>query len=302
RLQRLQGLDQRQDFESKTLGAEILPAQLGGNNLTSESTEDLVSDLSINHSLTELDMSNNQLRDYGVKRLSEALRNPECKIQRLRLQGNSLTSDYTKELDLGLSTNRSLTELNLNDNKLGDCGVKRLCEALRNPECKIRSLALGGNNLTAHCTENLASALSTNHSLSKLDLSNNKLRDYGVRQLCEALKKAEFKVGYTHSVFCDPCCVSVSLISRLNSNKLTVRCTKAMASTLIKNPSLTELNLNNNKLRDCGVKRLCVALRNPECKIQSLGYVAHCVSRTVKDRETENERERPRLRETVRER
>uniref|UniRef100_A0A4W3GBN5 Uncharacterized protein n=1 Tax=Callorhinchus milii TaxID=7868 RepID=A0A4W3GBN5_CALMI len=187
-------------FAVKPVMLLSLISRLGGNNLTSESTEDLVSDLSINHSLTELDMSNNQLRDYGVKRLSEALRNPECKIQRLRL---------------------------------------------------------GGNNLTAHCTENLASALSTNHSLSKLDLSNNKLRDYGVRQLCEALKKAECK------------------IQKLENRK---GC-RAMASTLIKNPSLTELNLNNNKLRDCGVKRLCVALRNPECKIQSLGYVAHCVSR-----------------------
>uniref|UniRef100_A0A4W3GUZ1 Uncharacterized protein n=1 Tax=Callorhinchus milii TaxID=7868 RepID=A0A4W3GUZ1_CALMI len=56
-------------------------------------------------------------------------------------------------------------------------------------------------------------------------------------------------------------------------------CTEDLTSALSTNHSLTELNLNNNKLGDCGVKRLCEALRNPECKIQSLLYVTHCASR-----------------------
>uniref|UniRef100_A0A4W3GRX5 Uncharacterized protein n=1 Tax=Callorhinchus milii TaxID=7868 RepID=A0A4W3GRX5_CALMI len=61
-----------------------------------------------------------------------------------------------------------------------------------------------------------------------------------------------------------------SLISRLDSNNLTADCTEDLTSALSTNHSLTELHLNNNNLGDCGVKRLCEALRNPECKIQSL--------------------------------
>uniref|UniRef100_A0A4W3GMH9 Uncharacterized protein n=1 Tax=Callorhinchus milii TaxID=7868 RepID=A0A4W3GMH9_CALMI len=82
----------------------------------------------------------------------------------------------------------------LENNNLGDCGVKRLCEALRNPECKIQSLGLDSNNLTADCTEDLTSALSTNHSLTELHLSYNKLGDCGVKRLCEALKTLQCKI------------------------------------------------------------------------------------------------------------
>eukprot|EP00062_Callorhinchus_milii_P026137 gi/632987901/ref/XP_007882813.1/ PREDICTED: NACHT, LRR and PYD domains-containing protein 3-like [Callorhinchus milii] len=40
----------------------------------------------------------------------------------------------------GVGTNHSLTELYLNINKLGNCGVKPLCKALRNPVFKIQTL------------------------------------------------------------------------------------------------------------------------------------------------------------------
>uniref|UniRef100_A0A4W3GE54 Uncharacterized protein n=1 Tax=Callorhinchus milii TaxID=7868 RepID=A0A4W3GE54_CALMI len=117
-----------------------LISRLGGNRLTADCTEDLVSALITNNSLTKLGLNSNKLGDSGVKKLCEALRNPECKIQKLWLWVNSLTADCAEDLASALSTNHSLTELDLGDNKLGDSGVKQLCEALRNPQCKIQSL------------------------------------------------------------------------------------------------------------------------------------------------------------------
>uniref|UniRef100_A0A4W3H2W9 Uncharacterized protein n=1 Tax=Callorhinchus milii TaxID=7868 RepID=A0A4W3H2W9_CALMI len=84
------------------------------------------------------------------------------------------------------------------------------------------------------------------------------------------IKQTVSDSGSTHCVYSDPCYVSVSLISRLDSNNLTADCTEDLTSALSTNHSLTELNLNDNNLGDCGVKRLCEALRNPECEIQSL--------------------------------
>ncbi|XP_067835588.1 NACHT, LRR and PYD domains-containing protein 12-like, partial [Heptranchias perlo] len=90
------------------------------------------------HKCQVLRLERNKLRDSGVKPLSAALRNPDCKIQELQLCGNDLTASCTEDLSSALSTNRSLTDLDLSKNKLGDSGVKRLSEALRNPDCKIQ--------------------------------------------------------------------------------------------------------------------------------------------------------------------
>uniref|UniRef100_A0A4W3INA7 Uncharacterized protein n=2 Tax=Callorhinchus milii TaxID=7868 RepID=A0A4W3INA7_CALMI len=73
-------------------------------------------------------------------------------------------------------------------NNLGDCGVKRLCEALRNPECKIQRLELDSNRLSDGCTDDLVSALSTNRSLRILDLRSNSFTDGSVPALCRLIE------------------------------------------------------------------------------------------------------------------
>ncbi|XP_067882390.1 NACHT, LRR and PYD domains-containing protein 3-like isoform X2 [Heterodontus francisci] len=227
---------------------------LGGNNLSDSCIEDLASALSTNRSLTDLDLSGNNLGDSGVKLLSEALKNPDCKIQELWLVGNNLTTSCIDDLASALSTNRSLTDLNLNYNELGDSGVKLLSEALRNPDCKIQKLWLVGNNLTDSCIEDLASTLSTNRSLTDLDLSYNKLGDSGVKLLSEALRNPDCKIQKLE----------------LENNNLTASCIEVLASAVSTNRSLTDLDLSDNKLGDSGVKQLSEALRNPDCKMQDL--------------------------------
>ncbi|XP_072893986.1 NACHT, LRR and PYD domains-containing protein 3-like [Hemitrygon akajei] len=151
--------------------------------LTDSGAKDLASALSTNQSLMELNLSHNELRDSGVNLLSDALRNPECKIQRLGLYHVSLTDSGVKDLASSLRTNRSLTELDLSDNKLGDSGVKLLSEALRNAECKIQKLGLWYVGLTDSGAEDLASALSTKQSLTELILGFNSLTDESVPTL-----------------------------------------------------------------------------------------------------------------------
>eukprot|EP00062_Callorhinchus_milii_P025876 gi/632987343/ref/XP_007910739.1/ PREDICTED: NACHT, LRR and PYD domains-containing protein 3-like isoform X2 [Callorhinchus milii] len=135
------------------------------------------------HKCQELQLGVNSIGDSGVKRMCEALRNTHCKIEKLELGDNNLTADCTEDLAAALTTNHSLTELDLNKNELGDSGVTRLCEALRNPECKIKSLWLWGNSLTDGCTDALVSALSTSRSLRILDLGFNSFTDGSVPAL-----------------------------------------------------------------------------------------------------------------------
>ncbi|KAJ1121379.1 hypothetical protein NDU88_009490 [Pleurodeles waltl] len=168
--------------------------RLGGCSLTGSCYEDLTSSLKTNTTLTLLDLNANKLTDFGVKKLCEGLKHPNCKLQKLGLSICSLTGPCCKDLASALKTNTSLTELDLGPNELRNSGVKKLCEGLKHPNCKLQKLRLGGCSLTGSCCEALASALKTNTSLTELDLSPNALGDSGVKKLCEGLKHPNCKL------------------------------------------------------------------------------------------------------------
>ncbi|XP_072894052.1 NACHT, LRR and PYD domains-containing protein 3-like isoform X2 [Hemitrygon akajei] len=146
------------------------------------------------HKCQELGICWDELGDSGVKPVSAALRNPECKIQKLELTRVGLTDSGAADLASALSTNPSLTELVLSYNELGDSGAKLLSVALRNPECKIQKLGMDKVGLTDSGVEDLASALSTNPSLKELNLSSNELGDSGVKLVSAALRNPECKI------------------------------------------------------------------------------------------------------------
>ncbi|XP_078087476.1 NACHT, LRR and PYD domains-containing protein 3-like [Mustelus asterias] len=162
---------------------KIQKLDLSDNAITHSCAEDLASAVSTNRSLIFLELSHNDLGDSGVKLLSEALRNPNCKIQGLNLCDNILTDACAEDLTSALSKNWIMKDLDLGWNKLGDSGVKVLSEALRNPNCKLRKLHLYENDLTDSGAEDLASALSSKQSLTHLNLHVNSFTDQSIPAL-----------------------------------------------------------------------------------------------------------------------
>uniref|UniRef100_UPI00398EAF8F NACHT, LRR and PYD domains-containing protein 3-like isoform X1 n=2 Tax=Pristiophorus japonicus TaxID=55135 RepID=UPI00398EAF8F len=203
------------------------------------------------HKCRELRLSSNNLGDSGVKLLSAALRDPDCKIQELWLYDVGLTDSGAEDLSSALSTNRSLTVLDLSCNKLGDSGVKLLSVALRDPDCKIQELQLYDVGLTDSGAEDLSSALGTNRSLTVLDLSCNKLGDSGVKLLSAALR--------------DPDCKIQKL--QLRAVGLTDSGTEDLVSALSTNCSLTVLDQRSNSFTDRSystLRRLILTCRSLE--------------------------------------
>ncbi|XP_072892042.1 NACHT, LRR and PYD domains-containing protein 3-like [Hemitrygon akajei] len=78
------------------------------------------------HKCQELRLGQSQLGDSEVKLVSAALRNAECKIQRLWLIDVGLTDSGAEDLASALSANTSLTGLNLRWNSLTDRSVPAL--------------------------------------------------------------------------------------------------------------------------------------------------------------------------------
>ncbi|XP_052436337.1 NACHT, LRR and PYD domains-containing protein 3 isoform X7 [Carassius gibelio] len=204
-------------------------ALLAGCNLTDYDCRSLSSFLQSN-SLRELDLSNNDLRDSGVKLLSDGLKRSHSQLNILRLSICNLTGQCCESLSSCLQSSNSLRELDLSNNDLQDSGVKLLFVGLKSSHCQLK-LRLVGCNLTGQCCESLSSSLQSSNSLRELDLSHNDLQDSGVKLLSDGLKSSHCQLN----------------ILRLSGCMVTEEGCCFLASALSSNPShLRELDLSYN--------------------------------------------------------
>ncbi|XP_042559856.1 NACHT, LRR and PYD domains-containing protein 12-like [Clupea harengus] len=92
--------------------------------------------------LRYLDMGENLLlKDEGVELLCDGLRDPQCKLEILRLERCSLTEKSCAALASAARSNScSLKQLDLGLNKIHDAGVQHLSDLLKNPHCKLEKL------------------------------------------------------------------------------------------------------------------------------------------------------------------
>ncbi|XP_056624085.1 NACHT, LRR and PYD domains-containing protein 12-like isoform X2 [Triplophysa dalaica] len=189
--------------------------------------------------------------DEGVNRLLPVIRNS----RRALLQSCNLTGNCCERLSSCLQSSNSLRELDLSNNDLQDSAVKLISDALRTHNCQLHILRLSGCNMTGEGCESLSSCLQSSNSLRELDLSNNDLKDSGVKLISDALK--------THT------CQLHTL--RLSGCMVTAEGCCYLASALSSNPShLRELDLSYNHPQHSALQLLSDRLNDPNYTLNKL--------------------------------
>ncbi|XP_023181924.1 NACHT, LRR and PYD domains-containing protein 12-like isoform X3 [Xiphophorus maculatus] len=202
--------------------------------------------------MDELDLKKYNTSYEGRLRLIPAVRN----CRKARFVRCELSETHCEVVASSLRANPShLTELDLSCNKLGDYGVKLLCDGLESSNCKLEILRLADCSLSETSCVSLVSTKKSNLSyLTELDISKNKLTDDVVKKLCIFLKNNKLKT------------------LRLWGCSLSERSCALLGSALKSIPSqLTELDLSQNKdLGNAGVNELFGFLKSPLCKLRIL--------------------------------
>uniref|UniRef100_A0A8C1R1K9 Uncharacterized protein n=1 Tax=Cyprinus carpio TaxID=7962 RepID=A0A8C1R1K9_CYPCA len=227
--------------------------------LTNESCSPIATVLRSNSTLKELDLSNNNLQDSGVKKLQNGLEDTNCTLENLRLSNCGISEEGYKALASALRSNPShLIELDLTGNDPGQSGVKQLNDLLQDPNCQLKTLRFLGPAADEACHYVTGIVGKNPLLLKELNLSEHKLGDTRVNQIAALLQDKHCKLN--------------TLI--LSDCSITEEGYKALASALRSNPShLIELDLTGNDPGQSGVKELSDLLQDPNFQLKTLRFL-----------------------------
>lgn len=191
--------------------------------------------------------------DGGVA-LAEAL--TTCpKLMNLDLRDNMFGVDAGIALSKALSEHECLAEVYLSYLNLEDEGTIALANALKESAPSLKVLELAGNDITAKAALALAECISEKQFLTKLNLSENELKDEGCVLIGKALQD-----GHEQLKGID---LSANFIRRAGAMLL--------AQAVVHKPEFEMLNINGNYISDEGIDEVKEILKAGKKSLDVLG-------------------------------
>ena len=143
--------------------------------------------LKINNTLTEINLSNNNITDEGVESLAAAIKVNKT-LQCLNISSNTIWSNGILALSICLKVNKALHKLNISDNYMNDCGAKYLAEAIQ-INLTLQELNVSRNLISKEGAMKIVEACKINKTLHKLVCTHNNLSKPGLTTINEYIRK-----------------------------------------------------------------------------------------------------------------
>ena len=172
-------------LDALTVNSTITSLDLQKNSIDGNGAASLSQALKANSSLTSLDLSTNRIEDTGAASLSQAL-TANSSLTSLDLSWNGIGATGAASLSQAIKASSSLTSLDLSFNRIHDTGAAHLAQSLK-AKSKLTNLNLSWNRISLTGADYLSRALTANSSLTSLDLSWNRIGDSGASSLAQAL-------------------------------------------------------------------------------------------------------------------
>ncbi|CAF3376824.1 unnamed protein product [Rotaria socialis] len=155
------------------------------------STDGIVHAIFYPITITELNLSNNEIGDIGAQYLAHALRDNKT-LTLLDLSGNEIGNTGAQHFATALQKNQTLTILNLESNRVQDDGMKYLAKVLENNKT-LKRLDLEKNPSDSYAFVSAAFQIQNDPIHSTIYLQSKKIGDDEVRFLADALGGTETK-------------------------------------------------------------------------------------------------------------
>lgn len=195
----LDGKESEEDDEHCSYGMREL--FIGGCDLSMEGCQAVSDMIASNTSLRVISLSDNNIGDSEAAVLAKALsaNKDEFSLEALQLSFNNLTCIGVESLMNSIWGSKTLKEVRLDNNKIGDRGAQLVAVVLTSTDLEI--LDIGFNNITSVGMKALMKLIAENKSLKSLSISGNRLDTVGS-------KAVAFALAYNRSlrsVFIDKC-------------------------------------------------------------------------------------------------
>ena len=207
---------------------------LKNNKITSEGSVSIVDLIKFSKTLKVLDLSYNELKSEGVKKICNGIivSNSTSCLEQLFLNGNKC-NDYCADDIFNLLVNNNVKKLKLlsiSVNFFSNKGIDKILSSLRKNNY-LEQLCLGENKIDSKAFSNLVNYLKFNRTLKILEIKSSRINDESLNEIIK--------------VFGDD---SIPLEKiNLNDNNLEFEGIAKFGQYTSKNENLNEIKLMNNK-------------------------------------------------------